>query len=155
MGIEIERKFLVHGTDWKNTDSQVRIRQGYLQIDPAVRIRQKGNRGYITIKGRGTNIQRPEFEYEIPLKDAVEMLNTLCPKPQIDKIRYHVQHADHLWEIDEFLGSNAKLVVAEIELTSPDEQFEKPSWVGKEVTHDPAYTNAQLSVRPYSTWSEL
>jgi adenylate cyclase len=151
---EIERKFLLRSIAWKAGATATRLTQGYLCVLPerTVRIRRAGERGFVTIKGRGSGIGHPEFEYEIPLADAEEMLATLCQQPLIDKTRYELWHAGHLWEIDEFHGDNAGLVLAEIELAAEDDEFVRPDWLGEEVTGDHRYSNASLVTRPYSSW---
>jgi len=143
--IEIERKFLVISNEYQNTES-VRIRQGYVcsSDNRVVRVRTKGDHGYLTLKNATIGFARNEYEYEIPLADAIEMLDTLCRKPIIDKTRYLYKHAGHLWEIDEFHGRNEGLVVAEIELEKVDETFEKPDFIGEEVTGNPRYYNSNL-----------
>ena len=154
MGMEIERKFLVKGEGWREGARRERIRQGYLNRDPerAVRVRTKGERGYLTVKGMGRGVARAEFEYEIPVADADAMLDTLAVRPLIEKTRHHVVHAGKAWEVDEFEGENAGLVVAEVELASESEAFEAPSWLGEEVSHDARYFNQSLASRPYRTW---
>jgi CYTH domain-containing protein len=114
-----------------------------------------GERAYITIKGLSAGISRLEFEYEIPLQDAVEMLETLSLEPIIDKHRSKIAHAGLVWEVDEFHGANEGLVVAEVELTSADEAFDLPPWVGEEVSGDPRYFNANLVANPFMNWKEL
>jgi CYTH domain-containing protein len=155
MGVEIERKFLVHD-GWRNAVAKgIPIRQGYLatgESGPAVRIRIKGEAAYITIKGVMTGIVRAEYEYAIPVPDATEMLDQWCDQ-QVDKTRYEVPSGDVTWEIDEFHGANAGLVVAEVELESGDQPIDLPAWVDAEVTTDPRYLNSSLAERPYSTWS--
>ena len=155
MGQEIERKFLVTGDDWR-TDHGPLIRQGYLhnESDGTVRVRTKGERAYLTVKGGMTGITRAEFEYEIPLDEANEMLDVLCQKPLIEKIRHEIRMDRFKWEIDEFLGENVGLAVAEIELEDEDQEFPKPAWVGKEVTDDARYLNANLVKNPYSKWDK-
>ena len=155
MGQEIERKFLVKG-DSGRTAVGTLIRQGYIhnEIDGTVRIRTKGERAYLTIKGGTTGITRLEFEYEIPLEEANEILNELCQKPLIEKTRYEVDVSGSKWEIDEFRGENAGLVVAEIELEDEGQEFTKPDWLGKEVSGDFRYQNANLVKHPYSQWNE-
>jgi adenylate cyclase len=152
---EIERKFLVIDECWRDgADTGRRIRQGYLNSEPAcsVRVRVAGAQGYLNIKGATLGIQRPEFEYEIPLADACELLDLFCQGNEIDKHRYLVKVGEHVWEIDVFAGDNEGLVVAEIELSDPDEEFEKPDWVGKEVSDDKRYYNACLVTHPYARW---
>lgn len=153
MGIEIERKFLVTNSDWKAA-SPTYYCQGYLnrQENRTVRVRIAGDAAWLTIKSLTTNATRAEFEYEIPLDDAKELLQ-LCEQPLIEKNRRIIKVAGMDWEVDEFLGQNEGLVVAEIELESEDQPFKRPDWVGKEVTDDPRYFNSRLSVEPYSTWS--
>ena len=154
MGEEIERKFLVSGEAWRETAEGTRYRQGFLSTEPerTVRVRVAGPRGSITVKGKNLGARRAEFEYEIPLADAERMLDTLCKRPLIEKVRYTLRVGSHTWEIDVFEGDNAGLVVAEIELRREDEAFEKPEWVGEEVTDDPRYFNSNLVANPYRTW---
>lgn len=154
--IEIERKFLVNG-DFKPEayDSQ-RIVQGYMASNTngrSVRIRIKGNKGYITIKGasNASGMSRFEWEKEISLNDA-EQLIKLCDPGVIDKIRYFIKVGKHVFEVDEFRGENDGLIVAEIELNSETEEFKKPIWLGREVTGDARYYNSQLIKQPYTTW---
>ena len=153
MAQEIERKFLVRGDAWR-TDNGTHIRQGYMHndVNGTVRVRTKGARAYLTIKGGLTGITRTEFEYEIPLEDANQMLDQLCHRPLIEKIRYEVHMEDFTWEIDEFFGDNAGLVVAEIELEDENQDFPKPDWLGQEVSEDARYLNANLVKKPYSQW---
>lgn len=153
MAREIERKFLVRGDDWRSGQSAL-YRQGYLNTDKhrTVRVRVTGDSAFLTIKGITTGATRQEFEYPIPVRDADEMLNGLCEKPLIEKRRYRVPHDNLTWEVDEFLGENEGLVVAEVELASEDQAFEKPDWIGEEVTSDPRYYNANLVQRPFTTW---
>jgi len=154
MGIEIERKFLVKSDAWRVGATPVLIRQGYLSADGAitVRVRVKGDAGFITIKGAPVGPTRAEYEYAIPLADANEMLDTLCLRPLIEKVRHLVTCDGVLWEVDEFLNENAPLVVAEVELSAASQKVTLPEWVGPEVTSDPRYSNSNLSKRPYSTW---
>ncbi len=152
MAIEIERKFLTHGDAWRSAPA-VYFCQGYLNRskERTVRIRVAGEQGFLTIKGASTGASRAEFEYEIPLADAKQLL-TLCDGPLIEKYRRKITYAGMLWEVDEFLGDNQDLVVAEIELTSEEQPFEKPEWLGEEVTHDQRYYNSNLSAHPYKDW---
>jgi len=154
MGEEIERKFLVIGDSWRDVAEGTPYRQGFLSTEPerTVRVRVAGSRGSITIKGKTVGARRAEFEYEIPVSDAQNMLDTLCKRPLIEKVRYALPIGRHIWEIDVFEGENAGLVVAEIELGSEDEAFDKPEWAGDEVTDDPRYFNSNLVGRPYSSW---
>lgn len=153
MGIEIERKFLVLDDRWKKVDG-VLLRQGYLSSDPerTVRVRVEGSRAVVTIKGKTVGATRGEWEYPIPLEDAQDLLERLCEQPAIEKCRYRIPYQGMTWEVDEFLGANAGLVVAEIELESEDQPFLKPDWVGEEVTHDARYFNSSLIRKPYSEW---
>lgn len=155
MGQEIERKFLVQGDAWRS-GPRTRIRQGYLRNETGgvVRVRTKGERAYLTIKGTTTGITRLEFEYEIPVRDADEILDSLCLKPLIEKVRYEVRVGRFTWEVDEFLGENAGLVVAEIELEEETQEFPKPDWLGKEVSRDRRYHNVSLVRYPYSQWGK-
>lgn len=152
--IEIERKFLVVGEDWKTNAKALRIAQGYLVNDKemTVRTRQKGDKAFLTIKAGSKGIGRLEFEYEIPVSDAHEMLEKLCACPPIDKTRYEVVVDGMIWEVDEFHGANNGLIMAEIELESADQAFEKPSWAGPEVSEDERFFNAYLSEKPFTSW---
>ena len=152
MATEIERKFLVRGDAWRQ-QSPTRICQGYLNRDKerTVRVRIAGNKAFLTIKGASKGATRSEFEYEIPLADAQQLL-ALCDGPVLDKNRHVLVHAGTTWEVDEFLGANAGLVVAEVELEREDQPFERPAWLGEEVTEDPRYYNSNLAAKPYSTW---
>ena len=154
MSIEIERKFLVTGDQWRIFTEGKDYRQGYLSTDPerTIRIRTIGEKGYLTIKGKTEKAARDEFEYEIPLEDANWMLERLCKRPLIEKIRYEIRFNEFLWEIDEFKGENEGLIIAEIELTDENQEIELPEWVGKEVTENPVYYNANLVLNPYKTW---
>ena len=154
MGIEIERKFLPAGDGWRGQGTPTLMRQGYLVADAVrtVRVRIEGERAVITVKGKSSGISRGEWEYEIPLADAAELLDGLCEQPLVEKVRHRIAHAGHTWEVDEFLGLNAGLVVAEIELGAEDEAFEKPEWVGAEVTGEKRYYNSNLIRLPYSRW---
>jgi len=159
MAQEIERKFLVQGEEWRTTTG-ARYRQGYLSLDPVRTVRVRTveklatgeQRGYLTIKGKAVDLSRPEYEYEIPLSDAHELLNHLCQRPLIEKIRHRIPIDDVVWEVDEFLGDNAGLVVAEVELMSAEQPFAKPAWIGQEVTDDARYLNASLVTLPFSRW---
>lgn len=154
MGVEIERKFLVHGDQWKTLGQGVLLRQGYLSSAPdrIVRVRIEGDSAMLTIKGRSVGATRGEWEYPIPLDDAQAFLDSLCEKPIIEKKRYRIPYQGMTWEVDEFLGENAGLVVAEIELESEQQAFSTPDWIGEEVTHDACYFNANLLHHPYSKW---
>ncbi len=155
--IEIERKFLVRSQNFKQEAfKKTRLVQGFLSTDKArtVRVRIKGENGYITVKGPSTDdgLSRFEWEKEIPKAEAEQLLK-LCASTIIDKIRYEVRLGAHIFEIDEFLGDNEGLIVAEVELNSVDDQFESPQWLGVEVTGDIKYYNSQLSKAPYNTWN--
>jgi adenylate cyclase len=156
--IEIERKFLVKSDQFKaEAFKQNKIAQGYLSSLPqrTVRIRIKGNRGFITIKGIGQQggMSRFEWENEIPLDEAQQLL-TLCEKGKIEKTRFEIKSGSHIFEVDEFNGENEGLVIAEIELKSETDTFEKPEWLGEEVTNDERYYNAYLSNNPYKYWEK-
>ncbi len=154
MSVEIERKFLVKGNGYSEFSSKL-YRQGYLSTETkhTVRVRMAGRKAVITIKGKRVSISRPEFEYEIPFKDAEQMLDTLCEKPIIEKLRYVVRHNGLIWEVDEFLGENKGLVLAEVELESEDQEIDLPEWVGEDVSKDPRYANSNLVRSPYKSWS--
>ena len=152
---EIERKFLVKGSFREQATQSFRITQGYLNSHPerSVRIRIKGDKGCLTIKGIGdeSGVKRMEWEREIDLEDAQTLLK-ICEPGVIDKTRYIVPAGQHAFEVDEFYGDNEGLVLAEVELEREDEAFEKPDWLGKEVTGDEQYYNARLKQKPYKTW---
>jgi adenylate cyclase len=152
MGVEIERKFLVQGDGWK-TSTGVLYRQGYLNRDKnrTVRVRMAGDAAFLTVKGVSVGATRAEFEYPIPMADA-EGLLALCDGPLVEKTRHLVRVGDTLWEVDEFAGDNAGLVVAEVELMAEDQPFARPDWLGAEVTHDARYFNSNLASHPFSCW---
>jgi len=162
MGIEIERKFLVANDQWRaGVEKSVRMAQGYLNDMQAmragtqkasVRVRIAGEQAFLNLKSRELGHTRQEFDYEIPVADAEDLLR-LCVGGLIAKTRHYVNHAGFLWEVDEFDGENSGLVVAEIELPSADTLFDKPGWVGREVTEQLRYYNLALAERPYSRWS--
>ncbi|WP_317204888.1 CYTH domain-containing protein [Janthinobacterium sp.] len=154
MGVEIERKFLPRGDAWRALGEPVLLRQGYLssQRERVVRVRIEGGQATLTIKGASVGARRGEWEYPIPLADAEELLDGLCEQPLVEKYRRRIDYAGMVWEVDEFLGVNAGLVVAEIELESEEQAFEKPDWVGEEVSDDARYFNANLIKHPYSRW---
>ena len=154
MGVEIERKFLLQGDAWRGLGQAVLLRQGYLSSarERVVRVRIEGEQAMLTIKGANVGATRGEWEYPIPLADAAELLDGLCEQPLIEKYRHRIEHAGMAWEVDEFLGANAGLIVAEIELASEDQPFEKPDWVGAEVSGDARYYNANLIRHPFSQW---
>lgn len=152
MGIEIERKFLVRGEAWRSEDRQ-KIVQGYLSRDAVtVRVRHAGDAAVLTIKGPAQGLSRPEFEYAIPVSDAAELLS-LCGHRIIRKTRHRVHYGGYLWQVDEFAGDNAGLVVAEIELQSESESPPHPPWLGVEVSADRRFTNASLAERAYRNWT--
>ena len=155
MGIEIERKFLLANDSWRSLAPGVRYRQGYITAQPGrtVRIRTIGDRGFLTIKGPGPGAARAEFEYEIPGEDARVLLDTLCEKPLIEKNRHRIDYQGFVWEVDEFLGENQGLVIAEIELSHENQEFTLPPWIGREVTGESRYFNAALVHHPYSRWN--
>jgi len=156
LGIEIERKFLLSSDAWRALGVPVRYTQGYLNCAPGrtVRVRIAGDRAYLTIKGPPHNLARAEFEYEVPIDDARYMLEHLCERPLIDKTRRRIPVGAHVFEVDEFFGDNAGLVVAEVELQHASEPFERPTWLGVEVTSDPRYSNSSLVRLPYSKWPD-
>ena len=157
MAQEIERKFLVDGDFKKEAYDAIRITQGYLSSMPqrVVRVRVKGDKGYLTIKGEAdaSGVSRFEWEKEIPLQEAKALL-TLAEPGIIDKTRYLIKNTDgrHIWEVDEFHGDNDGLVMAEIELSAENDPFDRPNWLGKEVTGDKRYYNSYISKNPYKTW---
>jgi CYTH domain-containing protein len=156
MAVEIERKFLVTGRVWKEGVKGVVYRQGYLNTDTerTVRVRIAGEQGFLTVKGKTEGISRLEFEYSIPVDEAGQMLDRLCLATVIEKYRYRVSYRGKVWEIDEFLGANQGLVLAEIELESEEELFDPPPWLGREVSGESRFYNSSLSRNPYGTWSE-
>jgi len=155
MGKEIERKFLVTGDAWRTGECSD-YRQGYLSIDKqrTVRVRVAGDTAFLTVKGITEGATRAEYEYPIPVVDAQAMLESLCLRPLIEKRRYRILHGGMTWEIDEFLGDNTGLIVAEIELETAQQPFDKPAWLGEEVTSDPRFYNANLVTRPYNAWNK-
>ncbi|MCP3875764.1 MAG: CYTH domain-containing protein [Desulfobacteraceae bacterium] len=154
MATEIERKFLLKYLPNELLTDSISISQGYMisKNGNVIRIRIFGDESFLTIKGKTVNTARKEFEYPIPREDAKEMLQLLCEKPFIEKIRHTIDHKGFEWVIDEFLGDNQGLIVAEIELGEIDQPFEKPDWIGKEVSHEPKYFNSNLVKNPYSIW---
>jgi len=154
MAQEIERKFLVKGDSWRALAKGTTYRQGYLNSvkERTVRIRTVGDKAFLTIKGLTVGATRTEYEYEIPMADCNAMLDALAERPLIEKKRYKVGFGGLTWEIDEFFGENAGLIVAEVELKSEDQAFKKPDWVDDEVTGDPRYFNANLIKHPYTKW---
>lgn len=155
MGIEIERKFLVKNDQWrKSVVSDAVMKQGYIanQANASVRVRIAKGKAHLNIKSSTIGIKRAEFEYEIPIEEAEEILAQVAEQPFIDKTRYKVKCGNHVWELDIFEGPNSGLVVAEIELNSEDEAFELPEWAGEEVSGDPKYYNVNLVNHPFSQW---
>ena len=153
---EIERKFLLHPDKWQQLSRSAgqHYRQGYLLTDPqkTIRVRATDTHGYITIKGPNTGATRDEYEYEIPVQEAKELLDKFAVS-ELSKVRYKIPFHGHIWEVDEFLGNNAGLMVAEIELASEDEQFDVPEWIAREVTGDERYYNSNLTLRPFKDWN--
>jgi len=155
MSIEIERKFLLRNDAWRRLGQGSAYRQGYLSVEPArsVRVRLAGEQAWLTIKGKSEGMSRQEYEYEIPVQDAIHMLDHLCQQPLIEKVRYRI-HLDGLcWEVDEFSGANQGLIMAEVELESPDQSVNLPDWIGEEVTGDPRYYNAAMVANPFTNWA--
>ncbi|MGR8979326.1 MAG: CYTH domain-containing protein [Gammaproteobacteria bacterium] len=155
MAIEVEHKFLLANNDWRNhIHRSVKFRQGYLSSLPtsSIRVRICDHQAWLNIKSATIGNQRSEYEYEIPLSDAEQILDSLCGKPLIEKTRHFVFDTGHVWEIDEFEGENQGLIVAEIELEEAGQSFVKPSWLGLEVTDDLRYYNNNLALHPYSEW---
>ena len=152
---EIERKYLVRDDRILQGRAGAYFKQGYIpgRGRAAVRIRIKNGKGFITLKGEETGVSHSEFEYEIPLVDAEEILEQLCEKPFIEKTRYEIEHAGLVWEVDVFYGDNEGLVMAEIELEREDQEVDLPPWVGEEVSHDGRYYNASLAINPYRNWA--
>jgi len=163
VGIEIERKFLPRNDGWRAAAHKVvPMAQGYLNdlalvdsgaMQASVRVRIEGDAAFLNIKSRELGARRQEFEYPVPVAEARALLQ-LCVGGLVEKHRHYVEHAGHLWEVDEFLGDNAGLVVAEIELDAEDAAFDKPDWAGPEATHAQRYYNLALAARPYSQWRE-
>ena len=155
MGVEIERKFLVSSDAWRALGEPTLLRQGYLCADPerTVRVRIEGEQGVLTIKSKNEGASRGEWEYPIPLAEAEELLDGLCERPLVEKYRRRIDFKGFTWEVDEFLGENAGLVVAEIELPAEDAAFDLPDWIGKEVTGERRYYNSSLIRLPFSKWT--
>jgi adenylate cyclase len=154
MGTEIERKFLIKDDSWRSLATGTKYRQGYLNStkERVVRVRTIDDKGFLTIKGITTGATRVEYEYEIPDTEATAMLDDLCEKPLIEKNRYKIALGGFTWEVDEFFGENQGLIVAEVELETEDQSFEKPVWIGEEVTGDPKYFNSNLIQNPFLKW---
>jgi len=155
MGIEIEHKFTLKNEQWRDHVARSeRLVQGYLAGNEraSIRVRITGDKANLNIKSATLGTFRQEYEYEIPLADGEKILNDLCEKPVIDKVRHYVQHAGKTWEIDEFSGENIGLIVAEVELESENEQFDIPGWADQDVSDDPRYYNVSLVKHPYKNW---
>jgi len=154
MGKEIERKFLLKDDSWRSLAKGKKYRQGYLNSvkERIVRVRTIDDEGFLTVKGITKGATRAEFEYDIPADEAETMLDDLCEKPLIEKNRYKIEFGGLVWEVDEFIGENQGLTMAEVELESEDQSFKKPAWIGKEVTGDPKYFNSNLIQNPYTRW---
>ena len=156
MPIEIERKYRVLNLHWQNyVSAKFEIHQGYISTSPSqtIRVRCSGSSAWITLKGKARHGKRLEYEYSIPVDDALEMLEKWCSNTRIHKTRHHVMVGNHLWEVDVFHGENNGLIIAEVELNSIDETFIEPEWVDKEVTDDHRYSNSSLSLNPFKNWS--
>lgn len=155
MAQEIERKFLVSGTEWRTGAEAATIRQGYLTTNKtlSVRVRTFGAKAFLTIKGERRGLTRAEYEYAIPIGDANELLDTLCHGGLIEKTRYTLMYSGHEWVVDEFAGDNAGLTVAEVELADENEHVDLPPWIGEEVTDDARYLNANLVLAPVRSWA--
>ena len=155
MAIEIERKFLVVNDSWRSLGLGKVYKKGYIATADnitTIRVRIIGEEAYLTIKSKTEGISRNEFEYPIPLEDAQMILESLCDRPLIEKIRYKINYDNLLWEIDEFQGENQGLIIAEVELENENQTINLPEWVGEEVSHDPRYYNVNLTKNPYQTW---
>lgn len=155
MTVEIERRFLVEGDAWRQLAVPQTLQQGYMKVDKAcsIRVRIVGNDAWLTVKGFISDVSRHEFEYPIPLAHAHTMLAEMCPF-KLEKHRYTIPYRGRVFDVDEYFGANAPLVVAEIELPAEDTPFERPEWLGTEITHDGRFSNAYLSKHPYGGWPE-
>lgn len=156
MGTEIERKFLMKNEEWRGLAEGVLYRQGYLNTSKGrtVRVRTIADTAFLTIKGPSVNGKRLEYEYEIPVEDAKEMLEKLAVTSVIEKYRHKIEYEGFIWEVDEFLGENKGLIFAEIELDHIDQSFSSPPWIGEEVTDDSRFYNSNLSQTPFSSWKD-
>lgn len=157
MAVEIEKKFLLANDRWRmQVNKSIQFRQGYLvgSDKASVRIRIEGDKSNLNIKSATLGVRRQEYEYPIPMDEAQELLDTLCDKPLIEKTRHYIDTGEHVWEIDEFTGDNAGLIVAEIELQDEQESFQYFDWLGQEVSHDKRYYNSMLSKNPYKNWKD-
>jgi adenylate cyclase len=154
MAIEIERKFLVKEKPFSIAKRSLKINQGYIinEKSKVIRVREKGDNYFLTIKGNNIGISRLEYDFPISKEDAKELIFHFCKTTLIEKTRHYIEHKGHTWEVDEFHGKNNGLIVAEIELESEDEKFEIPDWVGEEVTQDDRYYNMNLAIHPFTSW---
>ena len=154
MAIEIERKFLVKEKPFSIAKRSLKINQGYIinEKSKVIRVREKGDDYFLTIKGNNIGISRLEYDFPISKEDAKELIFHFCKTTLIEKTRHYIEHKGHTWEVDEFHGKNTGLIVAEIELDSEDEKFEIPDWVGEEVTQDDRYYNMNLAIHPFTSW---
>ncbi len=154
MGIEIERRFLVIDDSWRHGVTGTKYRQGYLYFQDygVLRLRIAGDQAFLTVKMLQDNLSALEYEYEIPFRDAKEMMTKLCDRPPVEKIRYRIPHEKMIWEVDVFLGDNEGLIIAEVELTHTEQVIALPPWAGKEITDDRKYLNASLYKNPYKNW---
>jgi|TARA_Y100001970_G_scaffold82313_1_gene104240 adenylate cyclase len=154
MAIEIERKFLVKEKPFSIAKRSLKINQGYIinEKSKVIRVREKGDDYFLTIKGNNIGISRLEYDFPISKEDAKELIFHFCKTTLIEKTRHYIEHKGHTWEVDEFHGKNNGLIVAEIELESEDEKFEIPDWVGEEVTQDDRYYNMNLAIHPFTSW---
>jgi adenylate cyclase len=156
MPVEIERKFLVADEGWRDAVTRTELfRQGYLATTDtcSVRVRIGDRSAWLSVKGRVVGMSRPEYEYEIPLAEAIEILDCFCAEGRVEKYRHWVADGGREWEVDEFIGANAGLVVAELEIERESDQFARPAWIGREVTDDVRYYNASLAQRPWANWA--
>lgn len=153
---EIERKFLLKNDDWRKFSKGTLYKQGYLSINDLniIRVRTIGNQGILSVKERVVGISRMEYEYSIPLDEAERMLSAICQKPIIEKYRYKIPIKNLIWEVDEFIGENQGLIVAEVELEKENQRIELPDWIGEEVSHDVRYYNFNLIKHPFSKWKK-
>ena len=154
MAIEIERKFLIKEKPFSIAKRSLKINQGYIinEKSKVIRVREKGDDYFLTIKGNNIGISRLEYDFPISKEDAKELIFHFCKTTLIEKTRHYIEHKGHTWEVDEFHGKNNGLIVAEIELESEDEKFEIPDWVGEEVTQDDRYYNMNLAIHPFKSW---
>ena len=154
MAIEIERKFLIKEKPFSIAKRSLKINQGYIinEKSKVIRVREKGDDYFLTIKGNNIGISRLEYDFPISKEDAKELIFHFCKTTLIEKTRHYIKYKGHTWEVDEFHGKNNGLIVAEIELESEDEKFEIPDWVGEEVTQDDRYYNMNLAIHPFTSW---